>query len=277
MNLWLIVMFSCVQSPPKHPQTDAARLVQDYHLARIPIVRLRSEANVETFTKEGRVSGLVRILAERPFGLRVEVVNREFGVIASLTSQKEQLQLLDLRNNVVESGAPCAAALERWLGLPLLPEEAILTLFGESPTLDSTSSEVEWKDGRYHVHFQSETISQELVFELREADQEKEPQDQRLRLRQVHVAETHGVAWSVRFDDYRFLEDPKSEASPKEGIVMPFRVKFVQRMQTGETTETTLRFSGIELNPDLVVDAFVEPIRPGMEERPSACDAADRE
>jgi hypothetical protein len=75
--------------------------------------------------------------------------------------------------------------------------------------------------------------------------------------------------WRVTFADYRFVPDPTDDASPRRGLMMPFRLRFVDPRRG---TDTLVRFERVELNVDVPEGAFRQEPRPGLAVEEVACE-----
>jgi hypothetical protein len=74
--------------------------------------------------------------------------------------------------------------------------------------------------------------------------------------------------WRIRWDDYRFVEDPEDTETPRRGIAMAHRI---QLELPAQNVDTLVRFERIELNAPIPSDAFTQAVRPGLSVEPVEC------
>jgi outer membrane lipoprotein-sorting protein len=101
-----------------------------------------------------------------------------------------------------------------------------------------------------------------MVLEVREADVEAQPIDQRLRLRRSEVFDASGeTVWRVTYEDYRFVADPAATGGQRRGVAMPFRIRFED---PSRGVDTLVRMREIELNAEVPEDTFVQEPGPAL-------------
>jgi hypothetical protein len=145
-------------------------------------------------------------------------------------------------------------------------------LLGQTPRIEHEDAEMTCEDGAYRVTLRAaDGRRQELVLDVRESDLlDAPPEEQRLRLRRSEVFAPDGsTEWRVTYDDYTFVEDPRDDASPRRGMVMPFTVRF-EDPRRGQ--DTMVRFERVDLNVEVPPGAFEQRPRPGLTVEPVACD-----
>lgn len=248
---------------------DASAVVRHHGRLLAWAENLRAEARVDRRDRDARVRGTVLMMAERPDRVRFDAMT-QFGPAAVLTSDGEAFALTDLRENRFFAGPTCAENIALLLGIPMEAEDIGRVLFGESPVLVATERSVECDGGSYRVHLRAEDgARQELVYDVRQADVESAPEAQRLRLREsvLHAADG-SLFWRIRWDDHRFVPDPRSDASPPEGVSMPYRV---QVELPAQGIDTLVRFERIEINVEIPEGAFTQDVRPGLSVEPVEC------
>lgn len=237
---------------------------------------LRAEARVDRResgapAERARLRGTVYMMAERPDRVRFDVMT-QFGPAAILTSDAGSFALTDLREQRFLVGPSCAESVALLLGLPMEAEQVGRLLFGEAPRIDGEEHDVTCENGRYRVEVRGPDGSrQSLAYEVRAHDLAEPPESQRLRLRETSVRGPDGAeALRIRWDDHRFVPDPRSEASPPEGIALPHRIH-IELPREG--IDVLVRLERIEINVDLPDDAFRQEPRPGLEIEPVECGA----
>lgn len=235
---------------------------------------LRAEARVDRReagapAERARVRGTVLMLAERPDRVRFDAMT-QFGPIATLTSDGASFALMDLQENRFFVGPSCAQNIALLLGIPMESEDLGRVLFGEAPLIESSSSEVLCEGGSYRVTLRDDAGQIEtLRYEIREADAEALPELQRLRLRELMLQGADGtLELRIRWDDHRFVEDPRSAASPREGVMLPHRVQ-IELPPRG--IDTLVRFERIEINVTMPSGVFSQAPRPGLAVEPVEC------
>lgn len=235
---------------------------------------LRAEARVDRRAanapaEQARLRGTVLMMAARPDRVRFDVMT-QFGPAAVLTSDAGSFALMDLREQRFFVGPSCADNIALLLGIRLEAEEIGRVLFGESPVIDAVEREVSCDGGTYRVTLRgADGARQELAYEIRQADVDAPPDAQRLRLREsVLVGADQQVTFRIRWDDHRFVVDPRSVTSPPEGLALPHRV---QIELPREGVDTLVRFDRIEINVQLPADAFTQEVRPGLSVEPVEC------
>ncbi len=259
---------------PTSTFTEADRVL--HHHARLLAwaETLRAEATVDRReagapVERARLRGTVLMLAERPDRVRFDAMT-QFGPAATPTSDGESFALMDLRENRFFVGPSCPENIALLLGIPMEAEDIGRVLFGEAPLIEAVEREVVCDGGSYRVELHDgEGVTQELVYEVREADVEAVPEAQHLRLRETTVRDAEGhVQLLVHWDDHRFVIDPRSSASPQEGVAMPHRVH-VELPAQG--IDTLVRFDRIEINVALPEGVFTQAPRPGLSVEPVEC------
>jgi hypothetical protein len=230
---------------------------------------LRAEARVDRRDRDARVRGTVLMMAERPDRVRFDAMT-QFGPAAVLTSDGEAFALTDLRENRFFAGPTCAQNIALLLGIPMEAEDIGRVLFGESPVLVADEREVTCDGGRYRVTLRAaDGARQTLLYDVRQTDLEGPPEAQRLRLRQSELFGGDGaLLWRIRWDDHRFVVDPRSTTSPQKGVSLPFRI---QVEIPAQGIDTLVRFEHIEINVDLPEGVFTQDVRPGLSVQPVEC------
>lgn len=261
----------CPTRCPTTPHTSAEVALRYHRSMRRPARALRAEARVEQWGREGRIRGTVFMFAQRPERVRFDAMT-QFGPAAVLTSDGTEFALTDLRENKYLYGPTCPANISRLLGIPMSGRDVMLLLLGDTPRIEAERDEIVCEgDGRYVVTLHGAAgVRQEIELAVRPRDREAPLLEQRLRLRRSEVfGADGGTMWRATFDDYRVVEDPRSEADPRMGVAMPFVVRFED---PGHRADTTVRFQEIDLNVDVPDDAFRQQPRPGIPPEHVACD-----
>lgn len=268
MMVWVV---GCVRPCPTHPFQEAEAALSSYRDMRRPARVLRAEARVDRRDSEGRVRGTVLMFIQRPDRVRFDAMSQIVGPVAILTSDGEEFALTDMRENRFFVGPTCPRNIARLVGIPLASDEVTRLLLGESPRIEAEDQSIGCNDGRYEIVLQgAEGTRQELVYEVREADIEAPPEEQRMRLRRSELFDAEGeTRWRVTYDDYRFVEDPSDTSTPRRGVVMPFDVRFEDPVGG---VDTRVRFRELDLNVQPPSDAFSQTPRPGLTVAPVTCE-----
>lgn len=256
-------------SCPRESFTSAPSILRSFVSMRSPARSLRAEARVDRRDETGRIRGTVLMMIERPDRVRFDAMT-QFGPAAVLTSDGEEFALVDLRENRFFVGPSCAENIERLLGLPLDGADVARFLFGETPLLPASDESVICDGGHYVVTRHAEDgRTQVLSLDVRSADVDSPPDQQRLRLRssEVHAADG-SLEWRVRYDDHRVVEDPHDTQTPRRGVAMPFTIHFEL---PARNIDTLVRFTSIDLNPSIPADAFHQEPRDGLSIEPVEC------
>ncbi|MGF1464971.1 MAG: hypothetical protein ACFCGT_02455 [Sandaracinaceae bacterium] len=258
---------------PTQPFHEAQNALSAYRDMRRPARVIRAEARVDRRDREGRIRGTVRMIIQRPDRVRFDAMT-QFGPAATLTSDGAFFALTDKRENVFLEGPTCPANIERLLGLRFAASEVTRLLLGESPRIEAQSESLACHGGTYRMtRVARDGSRQEIDLEVRPADLEGPPAEQRLRLRRSEVFGPDGATrWRVTYGDYRFLEDPADAEEPKRGVVLPFTVRFEDPRRG---VDTLVSFRWIELNPvDRPVrpEDFTQRPDPGLTRRTVPCD-----
>lgn len=256
-------------SCPREGFTSAPSLLRSFVSMRSPARSMRAEARVDRRDETGRIRGTVLMMLARPDRVRFDAMT-QFGPAAVLTSDGEEFALVDLRENRFFVGPSCAENIERLLGLPLAGADVARFLFGETPLLEASDQDVVCEGGHYLVTRRADDgRTQILTLEVRSADVEAPPDQQRLRLRSSEVHAPDGsLEWRVRYDDHRVIEDPLDTESPRRGVAMPFSIHFEL---PARNIDTLVRFTSIDLNPSIPPDAFHQEPRDGLTIEPVEC------
>lgn len=255
---------------PTLPHTDPDGAISSLRSMRERATVIRAEASVDQRGEEGRVRGTVLMFVERPDHVRFDAMT-QFGPAAVLTSDGAHFALTDLRENRFMTGVACPSNIARLLGIRMSGEEVARFLRGDTPLIDAERAEIECTgDGTYLVRrYAANGQRQEIEIDIREADRTSPPEQQRLRLLRSEVFDEDGTVWRISYDDYRVVEDPRSDASPRMGVAFPYRVRFEDPRGNADTL---VRFESIDLNVDVPAGVFTQTQRPGIPSEVVECD-----
>lgn len=249
---------------PAFPYDDASALVRDHMLSRRPIRSLRAEARVEQRGEGGRLRGTVMMFVERPGRVRFDAMT-QFGPVAILTSDGAQFRLLDLRERRFLYGATCPSNLAKLLGISMHGDAIEGLLLGEVPRVMPSSRTMGLDDdGLYHVVDELEGGErQESRLAISEADRDKPPGEQLLRLVRVERFRAGRLLWRIAYDGEIVREvDGVS-------LVFPSVVEFEDVVAD---RSVRIRFVAIDANVEVPAEAFTQEPPPGVAEEESPCE-----
>jgi len=269
-SLLAVLLGGCPGKPcPTIPHPNADSAVAAHRSMRGHAHVIRAEARVEQWGQDGRIRGTVLMFVRRPESVRFDAMT-QFGPAAILTSDGEDFALLDLREDRYLTGPTCPANIARLLGIPMSGEEVTLLLLGDTPRIEATGREIECTgDGTYLVTLHGAgDRKQEIELDIRDADREAPPGEQRLRLVRSEVFDGEGdTVWRATFDDHRVIRDPLSDSGM--GVAMPFSIRFEH---PAENADTTVNFEDVDLNVEVPEGAFSQQPRPGIAVDQVLCD-----
>jgi len=256
-----VVAVGCKSAPacPVQPRTDPATALEEHATRQQGWKSLKAEARVTQWADRGRIRGTVLMFLERPSHVRFDVMT-QLGPAAVLTSDGENFQLSDLRENVFLQGPTCPENIARLLGIEVDAENILRLLTGDTPMIDASEQRMECRDGHYVVSLLAQDGStQEIEFSVDDADRGKPPAEQHLMLRKSSVRASNGeLEWEATYDDYTSVD----------GQSFPTNVRFVNRVHGADTQ---VRVKSISLNPDVPPDAFRQTPSPGTAVEIATC------
>ena len=254
---------------PTIPHTDPMQALRMHRSLRRTVRALRAEARVDQRGDDGRVRGTVLLFLERPDRVRFDVMT-QFGPAAVLTSDGEQFQLLDHREERFIDGEACPANIARLLGIHMNGSELSYFLVGDTPRIEAEDVALACSsEGYLVVRTAPDGRRQEIVLTAREADEDARPEDQHLRLVRSELFDASGkTIWRATFEDYRVVTDPADEAG--RGVAMPFVVRF-EDPKRGADTLVRIKEMSIVTDP-VAEDVFTQRTPPGMRRDTILCD-----
>lgn len=219
---------------PTQPHTDPLRVLNSHRSMHRTVRVLRGEARVDQRGSEGRIRGTILMYLERPDRVRFDAMT-QLGPAAVLTSDGEDFQLLDMRENRFVEGPTCPSNIARLLGVQVSGEELTRFLFGDSPRLQTDDVTLACGEEGYLITLTADDgRRQELSYAVRPFDLEAAPSEQHLRLRRSELFAADGsTEWRATYDDYRVITDPADEQG--RGVAIPFRVRFEDPSREADT------------------------------------------
>lgn len=256
-----LVAAGCKSAPscPVQTRTDPVKALDEHAARQQGWASLKAEARVTQWADRGRIRGTVLMFLERPSHVRFDVMT-QIGPAAILTSDGENFQLSDLRENVFMQGPTCPENIARLLGIAVDAEDVLRLLTGDTPMIDAPQSRIECRNGNYVVSLSAEDgLKQEVEFSVDDADRAKPPAEQRLTLRRSSVRASDGeLQWEATYDDYTNID----------GHSFPTNIRFVDRVHGADTQ---VRVKSIALDPDVPREAFQQVPTPGMAVEVAPC------
>lgn len=252
---------ACGPPAPAYPITDAERALRLYGSLRARARSMRAEADVDYFDDRGRVHLDAMMLMERPDRVRFDATTSFGSTGAILTSDGRHFALLDLRDNRFLRGQPCARNIARLIGVPLAANDVATLMLGGAPIIAHHSASIRWdSSGYYVVTLRGDHGAVQIVhLALRAGDHTLAPEGQRTRLLMSEVRSGRRLVFRATFDDWRIVD----------GVAMAFRIRFEEPRTE---TDALLRFSRIELNPELPGYAFSQRAPGGVRIQDVTCD-----
>ncbi|MCB9611560.1 MAG: DUF4292 domain-containing protein [Sandaracinus sp.] len=254
---------------PTIPHQDPARALRMHRSLHRTVRAIRAEARVDQRGDRGRIRGTVLLLLARPDRVRFDAMT-QLGPAAVLTSDGEAFQLLDMRENRFLEGPTCPSSIARLLGVELGGEELARFLLGDSPQLPTDDLSMACGEDGYLVTLHADDgRRQELVFTVREGDEDVPPDDQHLRLVRSELFHPDGrTDWRATFDRYTLVPDPNDAEG--RGVALPFLVRFVD---PDTDADTEVRFTEITLvDPPTDASVFHQSPPPGVTVETLECD-----
>lgn len=240
-------------------RTDAAKVLGDHAERQAGWQSIKAEARVTQWGRNRRVRGTVLMFLQRPSRVRFDVMT-QVGPAAVLTSDGESFQLTDLREGAFLHGPTCPENIARLLGISVDAENVLRLLTGDTPMIDAVERSMECRDGRYVVTLvAADGTTQEVAFSVPDADVDKAPKEQRLRLRRSTERAPGGqTRWEATYDDYIEVD----------GQSFPTNVRFIDALNDADTS---VRVKSISVNPDVPEGAFQQTPGPGMSIEFASC------
>jgi outer membrane lipoprotein-sorting protein len=266
--LTLLMLAGCAGSlRPQYPLRDARQALERRDATVAALSGIRAEARVDQRAKTGRIRGTVLMFVERAGRVRFDVMT-QFGPVAILTSDGSTFAYADFRANRYLTGETCPQNIARLLGVPLSAADTARFLLGGTPVLAFTRSELKLDDdGHYHLTLHADSGErQELELTVYPEDLKLPTEKQRLSLARSELfgpGPTSPRVWRVTYDAVEPVQAGSST------LLVPKRVRIEQ---PASDSDTLVNFKNMKTNPQIPDDAFVQSVRPGMEEEVASCD-----
>ena len=276
---------ACGLPPPPSQFPSADEALGRMHATYDCALGVRGSAKVDNLSPKGRIKGDVDFTAVVPEN--VYFTANKFGVtVYTLTSDGKDFRLFDYKNKefLIGPAKPCNIA--RLTQAPIPGSALVNLLRGEAPVLvhDRGSAKIDWDSAGYYtlVLPSSHDAQEEIHLEVHPDDFKKPWQQQRVRVRYVHVAQQGLDLYTAELDDHR----PAHTAAPREdpdGIEptvppvgpaceaeMPHRI----HMYVPHTQDDVLfKYQDKDLvwNPPIIPGTFQQPTPGGVSVVPVDC------
>ncbi|WP_437774726.1 LolA family protein [Sorangium sp. So ce1097] len=279
----LVTGCASVDPPPsRFPTADAAlgRMKDTYACVN----GVQGTAKIDHFSRQGRIRGDVYILAVNPDRVRFDIVSPFGANLYTLTSDGTLFQMLDVGQKQLLHGPASACNLARLTQVPIPGHALVSLLRGEAPVLvhEPRGASIAWDgDGFYRVLIQStRDATQEIHLEPRPDDWRLPWSQQRLRVRQVRVAQRGLDLYHAELSHHEVIHTAPPRVDP-EGIDDPIppsggacqaEIPRSIRMRVPNTEDDVIfQYKDAKWNPPLVSGAFTQPVPGGVIRRYVDC------
>jgi outer membrane lipoprotein-sorting protein len=158
-------ILACASHPysaPINPYTqgDVILAASQQQVAHVKTLAVLSRIDYQG--KQGRFRTQQNIAIKRPQQLYIHTQGAVGELVSTFTVNKDSFQLLDARQNKFLTGPSTPENLQRFLPIPLAPDQLIQIFMGRLPKVVDANYEVEFNptDGLYHVEAKSDSMRQ---------------------------------------------------------------------------------------------------------------------
>jgi hypothetical protein len=239
---------------------------------------VQGNGKIDNFSSQGRIRGDLYLFAINPARVRFDVVS-PFGItLYTLTSDGERFEMLEVKEKEFLYGPASPCNLARLTQVPVPGHALVSLLRGESPVLVHTPSgaQIDWDPGGfYRVAIQStRDATEEIHLEVRPEDADKPWNEQRIRVRDVLVAQRGVDLYHVELDHHEpaHTAPPRVDADgldptiPPSGGACDAELPQSIRMRVPNTSEDVIfQYKKAEWNPPLAPDTFTQPAPGGAQ------------
>ena len=153
---------------------------------------VQGTAKIDHFSPQGRIKTEVTLTAVVPDRIRFDA--EKFGVLVlALASDGQRFQMINTQQKEFLYGPATPCNLARLTRVPIPGHALVALLRGEAPVLahEKADTRLEWDpDGFYKLFVRGKhNAEEEIHLEVRDEDRGKTWQEQRVRVRQVRVAQ----------------------------------------------------------------------------------------
>lgn len=275
----LLAATGCGTPPPASQMPSAQAAIDRLRATQDCGAGIHATAKADLFGSQGRFRTDLLTFAVWPNRLRLDVVS-PFGVtLATLTSDGERFAFNNLREHRFVFGKASACNISRLTTVPLPGHVLASLLRGDAPVLKHSAEDatVAWnkRAGAYVVTLKGNNGSVERI-ELapHPSDFGKPWAEQRLRLRDVELAQQGIVLYHAELDDHKTAPMDKPIADP-DGIDPPTPTSGPQC--TAELPRTLhvevpnrredirFHYESVTWNPPLPAGTFAQPVPGGTQ------------
>jgi len=250
---------------------------------------VQGTAKIDHFSPEGRVRGEVLFFAVNPARVRFDVVS-PFGVtLYTLTSNGRDFAMNDLGQKQFLFGPASACNLARLTQVPVPGHALVSLLRGEAPVLVHAASDARlaWDSrGFYRVLVESSrAATEEIHLEVRPDDWDKPWSEQRLRVKEVRVAQGGAELYRAELEHHeatstaapRVDPDGVDDPIPPSGGACSAEIPRSIRMRVPDTGEDVIfQLKDVRWNPPILAGAFTQPMPSGASSRFVDCASPGR-
>lgn len=272
-----------VKPPPSRlPTADAA--IGQMKATYACVNGVQGTAKIDHFSPRGRIRGDLYILAVNPDRVRFDVVSPFGPTLYTLTSDGTLFQMLDIGQKQLLHGPASACNLARLTQVPVPGHALVSLLRGEAPVLvhEPAGASIGWDGGGfYRVLLQStRDASEEIHLEVRPEDWMKPWSEQRMRVKDVRVAQRGVDLYHVELSNHEAIRtagprvDPDGidEPIPPSGGSCQAEIPRSIRMRVPNTEQDVIfQYKEAKWNPPLVSGAFTQVIPGGIVRRYVEC------
>lgn len=281
----IVLVTGCPSVKPPPSQFPTADAALDRMKATYACVNgVKGTAKIDHFSPSGRIRGEVYILAVNPDRVRFDIVSPFGATLYTLTSNGTLFQLLNVGEKELLHGPSSACNLARLTQVPIPGHALVSLLRGEAPVLvhDPGAATIAWDGGGfYRLLIQStRDATQEIHLEPRPEDWSLPWSEQRLRVRDVRVAQRGVDLYHVALSNHQAIQtapprvDPEGidDPIPPSGGVCHAEVPRSIRMRVPNTeADVIFQYKEAKWNPPLVRGAFTQPVPGGVVRRYVDC------
>jgi len=265
---------ACGAAPPKSQFPSADDALNRMKATYACVNGVQGQAKIDSLSKQGRVRGDIYILAQNPDRVRFEVVSPFGPTLFLLTSDGKEFQLLDVKNKQFLYGPPSACNLARMTQVPVPGHALVSLLRGEAPVLlhKPEQARISWEGasapGFYRLLVDGTNGGlEEVHLEVLDKDFDKPWNEQRLRVRDVRVAQMGVDLYHAELSNHEVAhtappredEDGVGDPIPPTGGVCDAEMPRSIHMQVpGSDNDVIFQYKEGKWNPPVVDGAFTQ-------------------
>jgi hypothetical protein len=219
----LALGLGCGHAPPASQFPSADDALSRMHACYDCSLGVQGTAKIDHYSPKGRVKSDVTLTAVVPDRIRFDA--EKFGVLVlALASDGTRFQMINTQEKEFLYGPASPCNLARLTRVPIPGHALVSLLRGEAPVLvhEKAASRIEWDTaGFYRLVLPSKHgAEEEIHLEVREEDFDKPWKDQRVRVRQVRVAQTGIDLYEAELGDFHKASTAKA-LEDEDGLDAP--------------------------------------------------------